>query len=700
MNTAVTHSKAEQPSENSPNLLCIADVLSADCYSVPIYQRNYAWGETEIEQLLDDVSDYASKPNAKDYYIGTLVVYTETAQQTGQKQWQVVDGQQRLTTLTLLGAVLRKHIEVRSLLGSIQSMNLRFDSRQDASDALKAIFSNYQAQAPARKVGQSDGGASTIWTGRDVLLSKLEPMLKEKKLSIEQFANYLLHRVRLLRVELPPHTDLNHYFEVMNSRGEQLAKHEVLKARLLSHLHESGDTHAMRALHTVWDACSVMGRYAQLSFEPALRSKVFEEQGYCLKVADADALCAHFAGLDDQQGVQSKPLLQLVAQASVGSDKAAALADTEGLDEGDTKFGAVINWPNFLLHVLSLMRHVQWRESLPEPISSTKELAPPPHVVLDDKQLLEQFDSLRSAQDIRHFTFLLLQCRFWLDQYVVKRTLHNGPIEEEHWVLKRCRFRSGKSSMYAVNTFGQEAAEAGQDALQAQLAMLQAAFHVSYPLARRKHWLQATLRWLYAHGQEHVDATGFLKALEGLAHCFALEVGTGLLGEVHYEDVVNRLGDFVPVGLADLFQEQVAKKLKYPNVHPFVLNYLDYLLWRNSADKAVNFAFSTARRSVEHLHPQNQNISGSAYQWDPSHLHAFGNLCLVTQSMNSKLSDRAEGAKFGELLGSAFPQSLKIHAMHKSYQENNEKWNESTMSKHEQEMLKLLGLKTEEPKNE
>ncbi|WP_158235219.1 HNH endonuclease family protein [Comamonas sp. 26] len=158
------------------------------------------------------------------------------------------------------------------------------------------------------------------------------------------------------------------------------------------------------------------------------------------------------------------------------------------------------------------------------------------------------------------------------------------------------------------------------------------------------------------------------------------------------------VGDFVPVGLSDLFQEQVAKKLKYPNVHPFVLNYLDYLLWRNSADKAVNFAFSTARRSVEHLHPQNQNISGSAYQWDPSHLHAFGNLCLVTQSMNSKLSDRAEDAKFGELLGSAFPQSLKIHAMHKSYKENNEKWNESTMSKHEQGMLKLLGLKSEEPK--
>lgn len=698
MNAAM-NCNVQQPSENTPNLLSILDVLKADCYSVPIYQRNYAWGETEIEQLLDDVSDYASKPNAKDYYIGTLVVYAETSQATGHHQWQVVDGQQRLTTLTLLGAVLRKYTSddaVHHLLAPIQSMNLRFDSRQDASDALQAIFRNYQVQAPARKPGQSDGGASTIWAGRDVLLSKLERMLKDKNLSIAQFASYLLHRVRLLRVELPPHTDLNHYFEVMNSRGEQLAKHEVLKARLLSHLHDSGDTQAMRALHTVWDACSVIGRYAQLGFEPALRTKIFEVQGYRLNVANADALCAHFATTEETQGVQSLSLAQLVIQAAVESEQTIPATAEEGFDEGDAKFGAVINWPNFLLQVLALMRHVQWKESLPGPGTSTKEFAPPPHVVLDDKQLLEQFDSLHSQEDIRHFTYLLLQCRFLLDQYVIKRTLHDGPVEEEHWVLKRCRFRSDKSSMYAVNTFGQEAAEAGQDPWQAQLAMLQAAFHASYPLARRKHWLQATLRWLYANGREQVDPARFLKALEGLAQSFALEVGTGLLGEVHYEDVVNRLDDFAPEGLANLSQGQVAQKLKYPNVHPFVFNYLDYLLWRDSTEKAGNFAFSTARRSVEHLHPQNQNISGSTYQWHESHLHAFGNLCLVTQSMNSKLSDRAEDAKFGELLGSAFPQSLKIKEMQKEYKNNSSKWNPITVILHEQRVLELLGFKKQE----
>ena len=47
---------------------------------------------------------------------------------------------------------------------------------------------------------------------------------------------YLLDKVRILRTELPPNTDLNHYFEIMNTRGEQLEKHEILKARLLKKL--------------------------------------------------------------------------------------------------------------------------------------------------------------------------------------------------------------------------------------------------------------------------------------------------------------------------------------------------------------------------------------------------------------------------------------------------------------------------------
>src|SRR5690606_2612148 len=54
---------------------------------------------------------------------------------------------------------------------------------------------------------------------------------------LARFAEHLFDHVQIMRVAVPPRTDLNRYFEVMNNRGEQLEKHEVLKARMLSALH-------------------------------------------------------------------------------------------------------------------------------------------------------------------------------------------------------------------------------------------------------------------------------------------------------------------------------------------------------------------------------------------------------------------------------------------------------------------------------
>src|SRR5699024_9611936 len=75
---------------------------------------------------------------------------------------------------------------------------------------------------------------------------------------------YLLHHVRIVRTQLPPNTDLNHYFEVMNTRGEQLEKHEILKARLLKKL-KSFPKH-QSIMSRIWDACKHLNRHIQVQF--------------------------------------------------------------------------------------------------------------------------------------------------------------------------------------------------------------------------------------------------------------------------------------------------------------------------------------------------------------------------------------------------------------------------------------------------
>lgn len=68
-------------------------------YIIPIYQRNYAWGDDEISSLLQDIKNACekNKEQNKNYYIGSLVVY---CRENG--DFEVIDGQQRLTTLTLI----------------------------------------------------------------------------------------------------------------------------------------------------------------------------------------------------------------------------------------------------------------------------------------------------------------------------------------------------------------------------------------------------------------------------------------------------------------------------------------------------------------------------------------------------------------------------------------------------------------------
>ena len=85
--------------------LTVREFLSDGQYVIPIYQRNYDWGERETLQLLEDISDYAQKNSNQKYYIGSAVVFVRNV--NGTTYFEMIDGQQRLTTLTILASLLK-----------------------------------------------------------------------------------------------------------------------------------------------------------------------------------------------------------------------------------------------------------------------------------------------------------------------------------------------------------------------------------------------------------------------------------------------------------------------------------------------------------------------------------------------------------------------------------------------------------------
>ena len=92
-----------------------------------------------------------------------------------------------------------------------------------------------------------------------------------KKIDKNSFLSQL-KKVKIYRIEVPKNTDLNRYFEIMNTRGEQLEQHDILKAKLMSVI--SNDK-IKEQFAKVWDACSDMTGYVQMHFDTEMRDQLF-----------------------------------------------------------------------------------------------------------------------------------------------------------------------------------------------------------------------------------------------------------------------------------------------------------------------------------------------------------------------------------------------------------------------------------------
>ena len=155
------------------------------------------------------------------------------------------------------------------------SLKIEFNSRENSQHTFDVIFADKFDNDPVELLN-SELINSGILNGYRLIKKILPRKLTENKVTTEQFSDYLLQMVQIMRVKVPDDTDLNHYFEVMNNRGEQLEKHEILKSRLIEILNDDPESDSSRdCLHQVWEACANMESYVQLGFDQNVRHRIF-----------------------------------------------------------------------------------------------------------------------------------------------------------------------------------------------------------------------------------------------------------------------------------------------------------------------------------------------------------------------------------------------------------------------------------------
>ena len=131
----------------------------------------------------------------------------------------------------------------------------------------------------------------------------------------------------------------------------------------------------------------------------------------------------------------------------------------------------------------------------------------------------------------------------------------------------------------------------------------------------------------------------------------------------HFKEFLEKMA--VTYAEERLFTEDRRIK-KYGAIPVYAFNFVDYVLWKNREElkkdydvKFEDFKFAY-RRSIEHWFPQHPNSDERVEKIDDKFLHSFGNLCIITDSQNSKFGNLVPSAKYKQWEGIFQSPEFKI----------------------------------------
>ena len=622
-------------------------------YEIPLYQRAYAWGDKQLRQLIEDIKDVQKDSN---YYIGSLIV------SKNENNYEVVDGQQRLTSLFLL----------LNVIGEKTEKKLTFACRDKSNYTLHNIENFLVKDAGTFDIDRLE---QNIHRGIKILQEEINKQIysdDEKKhlTDDEKMKSFLekLSKVVLYRIEVPENTDLNRYFEIMNTRGEQLEQHDILKAKLMSYLSNSKDK---MKFAEIWNACSDMTGYVQMHFI----SKNNENRDSIFGSGWDELPDKMFSRIKIEKKEYDDETLKL---EYIISDDFKQTED-EGYNEDDVRvrFESVIEFPYFLIHTLKVLIEINKIGH----INKSKDIIPR---LMDDKKLLTVFEDVikngviegnrikdSTEEFSKQFCICLLRTRYLFDKYIVKREYAGDNLDGD-WSLKSL-YVSGQQSKrkpYYKNTdFASfRAREKTRNEKNKNILMLQSAFRVSYTSPKVMHWITDLLVWLSEKNCKNINES----ITEFEIYCENLAV------EAVRQDFFNQCSN-----------EKYEMGVNTPHI---VFNYLDYLLWKNERIDDRDFKFEF-RNSVEHWYPQHPS-EGTFDSWENG-VNRFGNLCIIQRNVNSKFSNLAPEAKKSTFHNMISKGSLKLQIMSnltakKGNINASKNWKDELCSNHEEEMIGLL----------
>ncbi len=226
-------------------------------YQIPAYQRDYSWDTEQWDQMWSDLTDFKTD-SAEEHFLGPLIV---TPSEEGSDTFEVIDGQQRLTTLQIIISIIRdcwiqmgdQNITISGV--SVPNKQMTADLIFSLTPAvrhnftpnkhLRKIFKDFVQTAygqPGRKSFENKEAlagyqysdrASEVVRAYKYFYSRIIALGEE---DLRKFESYLLHKVRLLKVTAGGSSNAFLLFETLNYRGLELTQTDLVKSYLFSRI--------------------------------------------------------------------------------------------------------------------------------------------------------------------------------------------------------------------------------------------------------------------------------------------------------------------------------------------------------------------------------------------------------------------------------------------------------------------------------
>lgn len=222
----------------------IFDIETKVIYKIPRYQREYSWGRTQWENLIDDILD-----NAPGYYLGSIICINPSTDTLGIQELELVDGQQRLLTFSILLAALYSYLRGINTNDDIQIETVNIKRKlilKNTEDQLRLIpqiqNSNYNDYISLlSSIGIYPHTPALLYAGNRRIYRAFHYFSDRFKLLDGENEHSVLidlieklNSATLVKIEVSSHADAYTLFESLNTRGMPLTSVDLIKNKLLA----------------------------------------------------------------------------------------------------------------------------------------------------------------------------------------------------------------------------------------------------------------------------------------------------------------------------------------------------------------------------------------------------------------------------------------------------------------------------------